>query len=244
MQINRSEIDSATGSKVRVLVMDSGVDESHPELEGAKIKHWQVGAGPFGGLTVHDDKGGDPYGHGTAVCTILYKNAPGIELHCLRVLDENIRGSSQFVLTGMQWAIEQGFDVINCSFGTSTRSFLENYKRIIDKAFCRNVWLVAACNNQDFRTEEYPAFFPSVLSTDFGAVEGLTLKRRKGFLVEFIARGSNVKVAWKNAAYRTISGSSFAAPHLAALAARLRQCRPDWNACQAKAALYDLALAE
>src|SRR5258706_12207037 len=105
----------------------------------------------------------------------------------------------------MQWGIEQGFDIINCSFGTGTRSFLESYKRVVDKAFCKNSWLVAACNNQDFRTEEYPAFFPTVLATDFGALDPLSLKRRKGFLVEFIARGSTLRVAWKNASYRTIS---------------------------------------
>ena len=80
-----------------------------------------------------------------------------------------------------------------------------------------------------------------MLSTDFGALDALALKRRPGHLVEFIARGATVRVAWKNASYRTISGSSFAAPHLAALAARMRQLRPEWNAIQAKAALYEIA---
>jgi hypothetical protein len=41
-----------------------------------------------------------------------------------------------------------------------------------------------------------------------------------------------------------ISGSSFAAPHISALVARIRQVRPDWNACQVKTALYELAAAE
>jgi hypothetical protein len=61
--------------------------------------------------------------------------------------------------------------------------------------------------------------------------------------VEFVARGENVRVAWKSGQYRVISGSSFAAPHLSALVARIRQVRPDWNACQMKSALYELAAA-
>ena len=236
----RSEILSADGAGIRVLVMDTGVDCAHRELSGAAIKSWKVAQGPLGGFAVSEDAGGDGFGHGTAVCSILLKHAPAVELHSLKVLDDKVRGSSHFVLTGLQWAIEQNFHVVNCSFGTGTRSFLESYKRMIDRAFCRNVWVVAGCNNQDFRTEEYPAFFPTVLSTDFGDVEPLALKRRAGHLVEFIASGSNLKVPWKSGGYRTISGSSFAAPHLSALAARLRQIRPAWNACQAKSALYEL----
>jgi len=96
MTISYSEIEKATGAGVRVLVMDSGVDLSHPELANVPIKCWRVCSDPYGDPMVKEDEGGDAYGHGTAVCSILHKNAPGIELHSLRVLDENIRGSSEF----------------------------------------------------------------------------------------------------------------------------------------------------
>ena len=66
------------------------------------------------------------------------------------------------------------------------------------------------------------------------------LRRRPGQLAEFEARGEAVRTAWKDGERRTLTGSSFAAPHLAALLARLRECHMDWNACQAKAALYAL----
>jgi len=244
MTISYPDIESATGAGIRVLVMDSGVDQSHPDLANVPIKNWRVGTGPYGGLSVREDAGGDAYGHGTAVCGILHTNAPAIELNMLRVLDENIRGSSQAVLAGFKWAIDERFHIVNCSFGTGSREYLEAYKRMIDKAFCRNVWLVSACNNQNFETEEYPAFFPSVLSTAYGDVLPNHVKRREGSLVEFLARGLNVRVAWINKGYKTITGSSFASPHLAALAARMRQLHPDWNVCQAKAALYELAAAE
>ncbi len=241
IRLTYPEIEQATGAGVRVLVMDSGVDPHHPELENVPIRCWRVSTGPYGDPVVEESEGGDAYGHGTAVCSILHRNAPGIELHSLRVLDENIRGSSEFVIAGFKWAIEEGFHVVNCSFGTGRRDYIDRYKRMVDKAFCRNVWLVSACNNQDFKTEEYPAFFPTVLSTAAGDLEGMRIIRTDGELVEFVARGINVRVAWTNKGYKTITGSSFAAPHLAALAARIRELRPEWNACQAKAALYELA---
>ncbi len=241
MTISYSEIEKATGAGVRVLVMDSGVDPSHPDLKNVNIKCWKVCAGPYGDPVIREDAGGDAYGHGTAVCSILHSNAPGIELHSLRVLDENIRGSTEFVILGFKWAIEEKFHVVNCSFGTGRREFIDRYKRMVDKAFCRNVWLVSACNNQDFKTEEYPAFFPTVLSTAQGDLNAMKIKRTEGELVEFVARGINVRVAWTNKGHKVITGSSFASPHLAALAARIRQLHPDWNACQAKSALYELA---
>ena len=53
----------------------------------------------------------------------------------------------------------------------------------------------------------------------------------------------DVRVPWKGGGYKTVSGSSYAAPHLAALAARIRELRPAWNACEVKTALYRLAIA-
>ena len=100
---------------------------------------------------------------------------------------------------------------------------------------------MAACNNTDYTRVEYPGSFTTVLSTSYGDLVGLSLRRRRGRLVEFVARGQDVRVPWLGGSFRVMSGSSFAAAHVAALAARVRQCRPAWNACQVKAALYALA---
>jgi subtilisin family serine protease len=59
--------------------------------------------------------------------------------------------------------------------------------------------------------------------------------------VEFRAAGVDVPVAWRDGATAVVTGSSFAAPHVAALVARLRERHPAWNATQVKAALYEIA---
>jgi subtilisin len=241
-----ADVLAARGDGVRVLVVDSGVEITHPALAtdgaAAPVSCFHLRPGADGRLAVAPDPaGGDTFGHGTAVAGIVRAHAPAATLHSLRVLGGDLRASSDAILTGLAWAVEQAYDVVNCSFGTTSSVYLGDYKWIVDRAFCRNVILVSACSNADFRQTWYPASFPSVLSTDFGRVEGLRLKRRTGQLVEFVARGEGVEVAWKGGGYRTNTGSSFAAPHLACLAVKLRQLRPDWNVCQMKAYLYGIA---
>jgi subtilisin len=240
--ITLSELQDATGLGVRILILDSGVEVQHPVFAGRPINCWRVVPGAQGYTVVRDNSGEDPYGHGTAVAAILHEFAPGATIESLRVLGgTDLRSSSQTVLAALRWAIKQRYDVVNCSFGSSNAQFVSEYKTVIDYAFCRNVLIVSACNNYDFHTLEYPGSFPTVLSTDFGKLESLGFLRRCGELVEFVARGEEIRVAWKGGRYCEGTGSSYAAPHLAAIIARLRQLEPNWNACEIKTALYQLA---
>ena len=240
--IPAKQLDKATGKDIRVLVVDSGAETGHPALKGAKVPTWQVvpGVGKDQ-FKVVPEQGVDVFGHGTAVVWIIREFAPGATIESLRVLGGDLRSSSQRVLAGLTWAMEKGYSIINCSFGTANSQFIEGYKKVVDRAFTQNVLLVSACNNFDHKQMELPGWFPTVISTDFGKLDGLTIRRRLGAMVEFVARGENIKLPWKGGEYRETTGSSFAAPHVAALAARLRELRPDWNACQVKAALYEIA---
>ena len=236
-------LSEADGRGVRVLVLDSGIETSHPDLAGAPIRSFRVEAeGENDRRRIVEEEAGDVYGHGTAVAAIVRRFAPAAQVDSVKVLGRTV-GSSHFVLAGLHWGIDQGYDVINCSFTTQEVQQLARYKAAVDRAFCRNVQVISACNNQEYWRVEYPGSFPTVISTSYADLPGLTIRRRPGELVEFVARGENLRVAWKGGQYRVISGSSFAAPHLSALVARIRQVRPDWNACQVKTALYELAAA-
>jgi len=239
--ITPAQLETATGRNVRVLVVDSGAETSHTALQNSSITCWQVVSGMQGTYRVMPEDGVDVFGHGTAVVWVIRQFAPDATVESLRVLGGDLRSSSQRVLAGLNWAIDQGFDIINCSFGTANPQVLEGYKKVVDRAFTRNVLLVSACNNFDHKQVELPGWFPTVVSTDFGKLESLQLRRRPGSMVEFVARGERIRLPWKDGEYRETTGSSFAAPHLAALAARIRELRPGWNACQVKAALYEIA---
>jgi len=239
--IDVRSLKEADGRGVRVLVLDSGIETSHPDLAGATIRSFRVEAEGESDLRrIVEDDAGDVYGHGTAVASILHRFAPAATIDSVKVIGRPV-GSSHFVVAALHWGIDQGYDVINCSFTSQEAAHLPRYKAAVDRAFCRNVLIVSACNNQEYWRVEYPGSFPSVVSTSFADLPGLTVRRRAGELVEFVARGQNVRVAWKGGGHRVISGSSFAAPHLSALVARIRQVQPGWNACQVKALLYELA---
>lgn len=239
--VDNHMIGRATGAGVRVAIVDSGVETSHRALAGADIACMTITTLPGRRTSVVPDSMGDLSGHGTAVAAVIREFAPGASITSVRVLSADLRGTSERILGALNWAIEERFDVINCSFGTSDLAFLEGYKRVVDRAFCANVMIVSACNNFDSRRIELPGWFPTVISSDHGTFEGLAFERRPGDMVEFAARGRDVRLPWRRGTYQVVTGSSFAAPHVAALVARLRELRPTWNACEMKAALYALA---
>ena len=233
----RTELMDATGRGVRVLLLDSGIDAGHPDLHLENFKAFALRED----LQIEREAPVDRFGHGTAIACLLIAQAPGITLHSLRVLGGDLRAATERILAGLQWALDECYDLVNCSFGTASRQHLADFKRVVDTAYCRNTWIVAAASNLDPSAPEYPGAFPSVF-TVVGAdlADPRALRRRLGELAEFEARGVAVRTAWKDGEHRTLTGSSFAAPHLAALLACLRERHPDWNACQAKAALYEL----
>lgn len=241
VSVDAAEFGAATGQGVRVLLADSGVETAHPALQGVAVSCWCVQwSGSVDPLVVVPDDG-DVYGHGTAVASLLHQHAPEAEIASVRVLGPGLRGASAIVLAGLRWGVGQGYDIITCSFGAPHPDFRESYRRLVAEAACRNTWLITAWSHEDLRAGAFAAHFPDVLSTDFARLSGLTLRRRRASEVEFVASGDRLVVPWRGGGYRTVSGCSFAAAHLAAMAARLRQLRPTWSASQVKAALSALA---
>jgi hypothetical protein len=106
----------------------------------------------------------------------------------------------------------------------------------------RGVHVVAACNNEDYRTTEWPAFFSSVVAVNMARVESETIfYYLRGTLVEFAAKGIDVRVPWRGGAEKIVTGSSYAAPRLSAMLARLVSVYPDLSPVQAKAILHMVA---
>ena len=229
-----------TGRGIRVLVVDSGVTD-HSVFNGNPPATFGLEAGTDVPWVIGSEAAKDMYGHGTAVCGLLRTHAPGAELTSLRVLGTDLRAHSARVIHALTWGIEQGFDLINCSFGTTALQHLPEYKRVVDLAFVRNVWLVAAVNVQG-SLQEYPGCFTSVFGTRAGDLrEPMALRRVPGDIVEFEATGFDLTVPWRDGGTRMVSGSSLAAPHLCAQLARLREARPNLNACEARSVMYQWA---
>jgi subtilisin family serine protease len=236
-----ADLAGLTGRGVRVCIVDSGVDDTHPAFAGAPVEHFAVEDAAGGGLHVVPSTAHDPVGHGTAVASIVRRHAPDAALTSVRVLGRRNRGTTEHLFAALDWAVERGFDVVNTSVGSTYLGLLARFKPRVDAAYLAGAVLVSACSNLDPEIVEYPAHFASVVSVMHGALPPLAVERVPRCLVEFRALGVDVPVAWRDGATATVTGSSFAAPHVAALVARLRECHRDWNATQVKAALYEIA---
>jgi subtilisin len=228
-------IEGATGAEVDVCILDSGVDGDHPLVRGIESAVAVVPGGET--ASVVPDDVGDVCGHGTACAGIVRSLAPACRIHSVRVLGEGNTGSADMILAGLEYAIEQGFDVVNLSLSTTKKRFAEVLHELADAAYFRGTVLVASAHNMP--VESYPWRFSSVVSV--GSHDGTDSREwyaNPDPPVEFFARGIDLEVAWMGGSTLRCTGNSFAAPHIAGLAALVLSKHPGLTPFQLKSVLY------
>ena len=226
-----------------VAVLDSGVESSHPALGGAALADDLAVVEEDFQLRVVPGEGVDTYGHGTAVAGIIHQLAPEATLGSFRVLGPHLRSRTMIIREAARLALERGYHILNCSFGCGREDHVLFYKDWIDEAYIRGRHIVAACNNQDFTKREWPGHFPTVITVNFARCDTPeVVRRRHGNLVEFEASGQDIAVAWLGGTHKQVTGSSFAAPHVTGLLARLMSGLPTLSPLEAKALLRTLAV--
>ncbi len=232
----------STGRGVRVAIIDSGVDATHPAVGGivngyvaiqedpAQPEHFLYDTAP------HDDV----YGHGTACAGIIRSLAPECEIYSVRVLGANLGGRGSVFAAGLRWAIENKMHVCNLSLSTSNRKLFGPLHELADQAYYQGILLVAAANNIPLPC--FPALYASVVSVGSHGINNPQLfYYNPQPPVEFGAWGINVRVAWMNGGWLTATGNSFAAPHIAGLLTRILGKHPGLTPFQAKVVLRALA---
>jgi subtilisin family serine protease len=232
----------ATGAGVRVAVIDSGVDATHPQLTGPAVDRGR----DF--LRGHADGRQDCNGHGTGVASIIAaRPAPGTPFHGLapaativpiRVSEQidsgdgtlvGDTGSLRNLAEAIRWAANSrggNAQVINMSLSTSTWS--GDVCRAVAEATARNVVVVAAVGNagavKDHNPTPYPAGCPDVIGV--GAVTAAGVRADysgHGDYVDLVAAGDGVTAAARRGGHTQLSGTSAAAPLVAATAALILQ---------------------
>jgi len=233
----------STGRGVRVAVVDTGVEADHPVFEGRVSGgviielNDQVGDG-F--VAIPDNPPRDVAGHGTACAGIIHRLAPEADLFSVRVLGDNMRGRALTFAAGIEWAIGQGFQVVNMSLSTSSADLQKLFYELADEAYFKNVCLVCAVNN--IPAPSYPSTFASVISVAaHHSPDPWTYYYNPSPPVEFGAAGIDIEVAWINKQYATNTGNSFAAPHIAGIVALIRAKHPQLTPFQVKTMLMACA---
>jgi subtilisin len=223
-------------------ILDSGVERGHPALAGVRFGDDYCVIDDGETIRLCPGDGTDLFGHGTAVAGIIHQIAPEAEITSIRVLGERLQSRTAVIREGARAAMRLGHHVLNCSFGCRVPDHVLAYKGWVDEAYVRGVHVVAACNNVDPAISEWPGHFSSVMTVDMAmAAEPLGFFRRRGTLVEFAAHGVDVRVPWKDATFKRVSGSSFAAPRIAGLLARFLSGAPRFSPLETKALLLNAA---
>jgi subtilisin family serine protease len=226
----------ATGKGVKVCILDSGVEASHPAV-GAVAGAVAISLDEEGNTAVAPDEEGDLCGHGTACAGVIRSLAPDADIYSVRVLGSGFTGTGKVLLAGLRWAVEQDFEVINMSLSTTKRAFSEMLRDIADTAYFKRTVLVASAHNMP--VESFPWRFSSVISVGSHEEDDpMTFYANPDPPVEFFARGVDVEVAWIGGGTITATGNSFAAPCISALAALVLSKHPRLTPFQLKSVLY------
>jgi subtilisin family serine protease len=228
--------DGATGAGTRVCILDSGVEADHP-LVGGLDSAVAISVGEDDEVIVTEDEEGDLSGHGTACAGVVRSLAPECSLSSVRVLGAGFTGTGGVLLAGLRYAVEQGFDVINMSLSTTKKPFAGVLHELADSAYFKRSVLVASAHNMP--VESYPWRFSSVISVgSHEEPDPFTFFYNPTPPVEFFGRGVNVDVAWLGGRTVTVSGNSFATPHLSGICAVILSKHPELTPFQLKSVLY------
>jgi subtilisin len=225
----------STGQGVRVCILDSGVETDHPDI-GVVNRSVAVSI-EDDEVHVEDDEEGDLCGHGSACAGIVRSLAPDCEIHSVRVLGAGYTGSGAVLLAGLEWAIGQGFDVINMSLSTTKQKFASVLHDLADNAYFKRTMVVASAHNMP--VESYPWRFASVISVGSHELDdSYAFFYNPSPPVEFFARGFELDVAWVGGGRLRCTGNSFATPHIAGIATLILGKHPELTPFQLKSVLY------
>ena len=237
----------ATGRGVRVAVVDTGVDTSHPDLRGRIVKTATFVEG--GERTFSSDS------HGTAVVGVIaaeadngigiFGIAPEAQIIVAKACWHRSRDTLEAVCSSwtlakaLDFAITEGTRILNLSLGGPPDTLLA---RLIGKAQDRGVIVVAAVMDRGSPVPGFPASVESVIAVVASDSRGLVHVPaglvRPGILA---APGVDVITTAPRGTYDFLSGSSLAAAHVSGIAALLLERNPRLTAAEVRELLIRTA---
>lgn len=237
--------ERATGEGVSVCVIDSGIERALLEdkfrQQGREIQRIEGGIFSSGRAEPAAYDGHQSTPHGTTVADIILTLAPRVRLFSADVFGPQGTCEVEVVIQALRWAVEVWkCKVINLSLGVPESRLQplprrQQLLRAIEDAYFRDVLVVAAAHNDHPLTRSYPAAFaPPLLSVDKRLFDDpLQAAYHLSHHVEFQAHGRGYLGPFAHE-----PATSWAAPHLTAIAARVLSLRPALKLFEIKTILY------
>jgi subtilisin family serine protease len=231
-----------TGKGAIVAIIDTGVDQTHPDLAKSNIRSFDATVG----------KGSDAAAHATAIAGIIAAQgfisgiAPATELLSVRAFQQDTKtapplSTSYILAKSFDWAVSEGAHVLNLSFAGPRDPMVEKVVRASD---AKGVIMVAAVGNAGPKAgPAYPAAYPEVLAiTAIDLNDKLYVDANQGAYVTLAAPGVDILTASAARGHDLQSGTSFAAAHVSGIVALMLQMNPRLTTRGARKALIDSAI--
>jgi hypothetical protein len=154
--LNQVEVPFAqlSGRGVRIAVIDSGVNPTHPHING-------VAGGVRIGLKDVDEQYLDFLGHGTAVTAAIREKAPEAQVYAVKVFEQTLTTNIDIIIQAIEWAIDNRMHLINMSLGTLNPAHRERFESVLERATANDVILISA--QQVHGERALPGSLPSVI---------------------------------------------------------------------------------
>lgn len=194
-----SEIPSMDQTKIRVAVIDSGVDASHEIFAKNPVE--------TGWNTISDDTIMiDDVGHGTHIAGIIASESQNVEIIPYKIVDAK-GGKLSNVIEAITKAIEDDVDVINMSFGVSEPSYA--LETLVEDAYGKNIIMVAAAGNNGMDHGFYPGEYEHTIAVASVDASGNKMPHSNyGDWVDVAAYGYHIRSSLPNNTYGYKSGTS------------------------------------
>lgn len=233
LDVLREDAEELWDTEATVAVIDSGIDTDHAWFQG-RIHSASTSLAQDG----EKDSAEDTHGHGTHVSGIVAKGTSGqVDILAIRVFDRSDYTTLTVIRFAIDYAVQNGADVINLSLGDNTAK--QSEKNMVDAALQnaveQGVVVCAAAGNEYMDVRNcYPA--SSSFTISVGAIKETApgvyewdKYSNQGTLLDFVAPGTKIVSAWNDGETRMDSGTSMACPHLSAAAAMVKLKHPDYD---------------
>lgn len=228
---------------VKVAVIDSGIDSSHPELAGKVESAFWCRPTKEGGietLAMPPATNNDAYGHGTGVASIIARIAPNVSFIDIRVLGADTLGAPEALLAGIDHVNYTDVRLMNISVAVG-EAYAARMLPLVDRAHHRGKMIVSATRNRPLEDEGYPASMVHSIGVGNAGRGPEREWRWRRDVIEFLGYGVDVPVAASGGGYTTQTGTSFATPIICGIVALMLGTYPDLTLYEVKALLKAFA---